>query len=219
MKIRGRLFALLVMTLVMFSISSSLFFLYKGTNGALQKLKSESIAIGRDIAQLRYFSDELLTTKKFGAGSDNWSRIFKLTDEAVAEFSANGLLRRIMNTEADKRQRDVLANVWTLVIGQAVLVANLLERLSRESGLDRIDAMSLSGASPDAIQLDKQVPQLINTLDIHLDGALSKLTASLTVKADAVETTLSLAIVFLSVISGLDEFASHIECKDPRVPL
>jgi hypothetical protein len=60
---------------------------------------------------------------------------------------------------------------------------------------------------------------LINTLDIYLDGDLSKLIASLTVKADAVETTLYPAIVFLSVISGLDEFVSHIECKDPRVTL
>jgi hypothetical protein len=64
MKIRTRMFLLLIVTLPALALSVAMFFVYKSINGQFQGIKSQSLFLGKEIFRLRYLSDELLTSSK-----------------------------------------------------------------------------------------------------------------------------------------------------------
>jgi hypothetical protein len=103
-KIRTRLVYLLVVTLTALSMSVAMFFVYTGTSGGLQRTRTESLTLGKEIFRLMYLSDELLTSTTFASTFESW--------------------KAGMNSKEDAKQRQALKNVWALVLEQASFVAD-----------------------------------------------------------------------------------------------
>ncbi len=202
MKIRTRLWLLLVVTLTALIMSVSMFFIYSGENHGLQKMRVDTLNLNRQMYKLRFLSDELLTSRNFEISYDAWSSCVSLTNALVKAYVSDKVIARTMNSDEDARQRDALNSVWGQVMDQAKALTDISDALSKAGITARVDSLSLTGAVPEAVVLDNRVPQLITALDTYLDNALIKLTASVTKKTDSTEAELSLLVVVLSILGA-----------------
>ncbi len=202
MKIRSRMLLLLVVTLPALVVSVSMFFVYKNVNGELQRMRADSLVLGKEIFRFRYLSDELLTSSTYKGTYEAWKACFAATDALIKAYSSDPVIARTMNSNADVTQRNALKNVWALTVEQGTNVGEAAEKLMKTGVSSRVLSLSSGGSfSLDAFMLDNRLPQLITTLDTYMDGALVKLSASVAKKADATDRALTLIIVCLSLFA------------------
>jgi len=122
-KIRTRMTLLLFVTMLALLMSVSMFFTYKSATGGFQKLRSDSLILGKEVFRLRFLSDELLTSTNFKEGYAAWSASLKSTDALIKKYSEDKALIRTMKSAEDSRQREALGKVWVLAAQQAALTA------------------------------------------------------------------------------------------------
>jgi methyl-accepting chemotaxis protein len=200
MKIRSRMLILLAVTLPALVLSVSMFFVYKDIDARLERMRVDSMTLGKEIFRLRYLSDELLTAPNFEKAIVAWQACLDKTDGLLMVYSSDRTIAKTMNSAEDRTQLDALSAIWNLTIGQANLVSQSAEELRKVGFTGRV--LTLGGdARVEAYMLDSRIPQLITTLDQYLDSALTKLTASITKKADAIDGLLTIVIVAISALA------------------
>ena len=156
MKIRTRLWLLLVVTLTALIMSVSMFFIYSGENHGLQKMRVDTLNLNRQMYKLRFLSDELLTSRNFEISYDAWSSCVSLTNALVKAYVSDKVIARTMNSDEDARQRDALNSVWGQVMDQAKALTDISDALSKAGITARVDSLSLTGAVPEAVVLEQQ---------------------------------------------------------------
>jgi len=114
MRIRTRMLILFCATIAMLVISLSTFLIYRSTSERLRDLRLSTMALSKEIFRLRYLSDELLTSAKFTTVYDIWAKSKVNMDDLINSFFVNPVLIENMNDGTNKKQVDVLRNVWTL---------------------------------------------------------------------------------------------------------
>jgi hypothetical protein len=93
---------LLFVTMLALLMSVSMFFAYKAATGGFQKLRTDSLNLGKEVFRLRFLSDELLTSTNFKEGYAAWAASLKSTDALLAA----GVPTRAINLSLDNSSQD-----------------------------------------------------------------------------------------------------------------
>jgi methyl-accepting chemotaxis protein len=203
MKIRTRMLLMLIVTLTALVMSVSLFFVFKNTEVKLQKMRYDSLYLGKQIFRLRYLSDELLTSTKFKNNYTDWSSALGSTDALIKAYTEDPAIANIMKSGEEANPLDALKNVWALVAEQAKSISESGEGLLQEGVTTRVLSISGGNNSQNAVMLDNRIPPLITILDTYLDNSITTLTTEVSKRADATEGALTLIIVVLSIAAAL----------------
>lgn len=202
MKIRTRLWLLLVVTLTALSMSVSMFFIYGAAISSFQKMRVDSLNLNKQMYRLRFLSDEMLTSPSFHESYAAWTSALSLTDTMVGAYVSDKAIARTMNSDLDARQRNGLKNVWATIVVLSKSVMEAADKLSAAGESTSVDAMSFHGVR-EAVILDNRIPQFVTALETYLDNALNLLAASVAKKTGSTETELSLLIIVLSGIAAI----------------
>ena len=203
MKIRTRMFLLLVVTLPALALSVAMFFVYSAVNGQFQTIKSLSLSLGKEIFRLRYLSDELLTSSKYAYTYGSWSSALGLDNALVSKFCSDPLVVRSLTGPEDAKQLGMLKEKWGSAKNEGDRILELASKLNDAGVQASVLSISAGPEAALALSLQARVPSLITIVDTYIDNSLIRLTASISKRADAINRRLTVLLIGFSVAAVL----------------
>jgi hypothetical protein len=200
MKLRTRMFLMLVVILSALAVNLAAFMAFSSMSAELQVLEARTLSLNGDVSKFRYLTSELITRSNFQAAFDAWSSFVPRIDASMQSYLDDKALSRRFNSLEATKAIATVKNIWEIAKIQRELLAGAAETLAGRLGSNPL--LSIYGGAklpPGAIQVVSGAPSLVVQLESYIENSLAVLSNSAVATVSAGQRLMNLLVIALSL--------------------